>query len=81
MVFVLVKYAIVFCSVAICLALIADLTFFLTLLIASHFSSGGVGLLLKRNAWIGVLAVWWVTSFLISLPIIGKFSRLPFHLR
>jgi hypothetical protein len=77
--FVLVKYAVVFCSVAILLALLADLAFLLTLLIVSHFTGGGVGILLRRNGWIGVLAVWWVTSFLISLPILSRFTRLPLH--
>jgi hypothetical protein len=79
MAFVLVKYALVFCSVAICLALLADITFFFSLMIAAHFSEGGVAILLKRNTWIVVLALWWATSFLIALPIIGKFTRLPFH--
>ncbi len=86
--FFLVKYAAVFCSVAICLALLADLSFILTILIVSHFTGGGVaisftgdrvGMFLRRNWWIAVLAVWWMTSFLIALPVISKFTRLSLH--
>jgi uncharacterized protein (DUF983 family) len=78
--FVLVKYAAVFCSVAIGLALLADISVFLTMLIASHYSEGGFAILLRRNSWIAVLAVWWVASFLISLPVAHKFTSLPFRL-
>lgn len=67
--FFLVKYALVFCSVAICLALLADLSFILTVMIVCHFTGGGVGIMfpgdgvgkvgmfLRRNWWIAVLAV------------------------
>jgi len=77
--FVMVKYAIVFCGVAICLALLTDLSLFLVLVIASHFSEGGVFIGLRRNAWIAVFALWWIASFLIALPVIRRLTRLPFH--
>jgi len=86
--FFLVKYAVVFCCVAICLALLADLSFILTVRIVYHFTGGGVGIMfsgnrvgmfLRRNWWIAVLAVWWMTSFLIALPVLSKFTRLSLH--
>ena len=78
--FMFVRHALIFCGVALVLALLADVLQFLTLLVLAHFSQGGVAFFAKRTAWIGIFALWWTISFLVALPLARKFSGLPFRL-
>ena len=59
----------IFCGVAVLLALSADILLFLSFSVAAHFSTGGVGFLLTRGRWVAIFAVWWILSFLIGLPV------------
>jgi hypothetical protein len=78
--FIFVRHAIIFCGVALVLALVADVVQFLTLLIWAHISGSGIGFFAKRSGWIGIFALWWVISFLVALPLASRFSGLRFRL-
>ena len=76
-----VRYALVFCIVALLLALCADVLMWLTLFIVAHFSrGGGIGFLAGRSQWLVIFAVWWATSFFIAIPFARKFAGLPIRL-
>jgi hypothetical protein len=78
--FVFVRYAAIFCGVALLLALCAELAFWLALAVAAHFSSGGVGVFYARRGWLFLFALWWLISFVISVPLARKFVGLRFPL-
>ena len=78
--FIFVRLAVVFCTVAFLLALCTDVLQFLTLMIWTHISGSGVGFLAKRGQWLVIFAVWWAASFLIAIPFARKFGGLPFRL-
>src|SRR6266481_2126997 len=78
--FLFLRHALIFCGVAVVLALFADILLLLSLSVAAHLSTGGVGFLLTRGRWVAIFAVWWILSFLIALPVARKFSGLPFPL-
>lgn len=78
--FIFVRHALVFCTVALVLALCADVLQFLTLVIWAHVSGSGVGFFAKRSQWLVIFAVWWAASFLVAIPFARKFTGLPFRL-
>ena len=80
MMFIFVRHALVFCAIALALALCADLLLWLTLIIVAHFSGSGVGFFTaKRSGWLGLFALWWTISFLVALPLAERFAGLPFR--
>lgn len=70
------KVSLVFCGVALLLAIAADLALFL----GARFAGGGVGLLATQRGWIIRFAIWWAVPFLIAL-LVSKILRVfPLYL-
>jgi hypothetical protein len=78
--FLFLRHTLIFCGVAIIVALCADVLTSATLLAVAHFSEGGVLFSAKRSGWMAIFAALWLISFLIGLPIARKFSGLPYSL-
>jgi hypothetical protein len=66
-----------FCAVALLLAFAGDVLF----LVASRISGGGLGLLMKPPAWIGLFFAAWIAAFAIGVFIASKFHIFPFGFR
>jgi hypothetical protein len=79
--FFFVRYALVFCGVALVIAFCLDLVWFLGMLIAAQITGGWVGYFARRGTWLAIFAFWWASSFLIALPFARRFTGfLPFNL-
>jgi hypothetical protein len=76
--FIFLRYALIFCGVAIVLALCADILINVVLLAGAYVTGGGFAIFARRGGWIAVFAIWWILSFLIAMPLGRKFSGLPF---
>jgi len=79
-IFIFLRQALIFCGVALTLAVCADLLLWTMLIIGGRITGGGLGLLLGRNGWIGLFAGWWILSFLIALPLATRIFGMPFRI-
>ena len=80
MLFILARYAAIFCGVAFLVALCADVVQFIALSLLAHYSGRGAGYFLGRGEWLVLFAIWWMISFPIAVPLARKFTGLPISL-
>lgn len=78
---IFIRHALIFCGVALAVALCADLLLLAGLFIGVRLTGGGFGFSSGRNGWIGLFAAWWVISFLIALPLATRVFGMPFRVR